>query len=106
MQLNIETTPVEQLSIDALAVICFESDENPPQLLAAQNGWLQEILTSGEFSGKLYEVAILHRPQGVAAKRLVVVGGGKLATFSAVEARRVAGSLVRTLKTKGVHSLG
>ncbi len=44
--------------------------------------------------------------KGVAAKRLVVIGGGKRASFSPVEARRVAGSLVRTLKAKGVHSLG
>jgi leucyl aminopeptidase len=105
MQIKIESSAVEQLSVDALAVVCFESDENPPQLLAAQNGWLPELLTSGEFSGKLYEIAILHRPQGVAAKRLVVIGGGKRAAFSAVEARRLAGSLVRGLKAKGVHSL-
>lgn len=106
MQIKMESTPVEQLSLDALAVICFEADENPPQWLAAQNGWLEEILSSGEFSGKLYETAILHRPQGVAAKRLVVMGGGKRATFSAVEARRIAGSLVRTLKVKGVKTIG
>ena len=105
MQIKVETAAVEQLSVDAVAVVCFESDENPPSPLAGQNGWLQEILSSGEFSGKLYEIAVLHRPQGVAAKRLIVIGGGKRATFSTVEARRVAGSLVRSLKTKGVHSL-
>jgi leucyl aminopeptidase len=104
MQIKIETAPVEKLSVDALAVICYESDENPPQI-AAQDGWLQEILTSGEFSGKLYETAILHRPQGLAAKRLVVIGGGKRASFSPVEARRVAGSLIRQLKSKGIHSI-
>ena len=60
MQLNIETTPVTQLSIDALAVICFESDPNPPAV-ADQGGWFQEILAAGEFSGKLYEIAVLHR---------------------------------------------
>jgi leucyl aminopeptidase len=104
MQFNLETTPVAQLSVDALAVICFESDPNPPAV-ADQSGWLQEIFTAGEFSGKLYEIAVLHRPQGLAAKRLVVVGGGKRAAFSTVEARRVAGALVRALKGKGMHSL-
>jgi leucyl aminopeptidase len=104
MQLNLETAPSAQLAADALAVICFESDPNPAAI-ADQGGWLQEILTAGEFSGKLYEIAILHRPQGVAAKRLVVIGGGKRASFSTVEARRVAGALVRALKSKGVRSL-
>jgi leucyl aminopeptidase len=104
MQLNLETAPFAQLSIDALAVICFESDPNPPAV-ADQSGWLQEIFSTGEFTGKLYEMAVLHRPQGLAAKRMVVVGGGKRGAFSSVEARRVAGALVRGLKSKGVHSL-
>jgi leucyl aminopeptidase len=104
MQLTIETASVTELAFDALAVICFEADPNPPSV-ADQAGWLQEIFTTGEFSGKLYEIAILHRPQGLAAKRLVVIGGGKRASFSTVEARRVAGALVRGLKGKGVHSI-
>jgi leucyl aminopeptidase len=104
MQLKIETTPLDKVGADALAVICYESDSDFPQA-AAQGGWLEEAIASGEFSGKLYEMAILHRPQGLAAKRLVVIGGGKRAGFSAVEARRIAGSLVRGLKGKGVHSI-
>ena len=105
MEIKIETSAVARLSVDALAVICFEAVDNPPEILAAQDGWLQEIITSGEFTGKLYETAILHRPQGIAAKRLVAVGGGKRASFSPVEARRVAGSLVRKYESEGVHSL-
>ena len=70
MQLKIETGAVEQLNSDALAVICYEADDNPPAL-AVQGGWLKEVIAAGEFSGKLYEIAILHRPQSLAAKRLV-----------------------------------
>jgi len=103
MQIKIETTSVEQISVDALAVICYESGENPPTL-TMQDGWFEEVRASGEFSGKLYEIAILHRPRGVAAKRLVLIGGGKQAAFSPVEARRIAGTLVRSLKSKGVRS--
>jgi len=103
MQIKIETTTVEQVSVDALAVICYESGENPPSI-ALQDGWFDEVRASGEFSGKLYEIAILHRPRGLAAKRLVLIGGGKQASFSPVEARRIAGTLVRSLKSKGVRS--
>ena len=105
MEIKLESGAVDQLSVDALAVICFEADENPPEVLAKQGGWLQEIVSSGEFTGKLYEIATLHRPQSLAAKRLVAIGGGKRATFSTVEARRIAGSLVRSLKSKGVRTL-
>ncbi|HEY7212933.1 MAG TPA: leucyl aminopeptidase [Bryobacteraceae bacterium] len=122
MQLSIETKPVEQVAADALAVICFEVEQpveqqvgnaplpNAPNVpdpeVAAQSGWLQELRTTGEFTGKLYETAMLHRPQGIAAKRLIVIGGGKRERFSNVELRRVAGALIRILKPKGVRSIG
>ncbi len=121
MQISIETSPAEQLSADALAVICFEAEEEaeaqvgnapssnvpkvPDPQIAKQSGWLEELRTSGEFTGKLYEIAMLHRPQGLAAKRLVVIGGGKRAKFSAIELRRTAGVLARSLKAKGLRKI-
>jgi leucyl aminopeptidase len=104
MRILLETSPIEELSADALAVICYEEAE-ADSALAAQEGWLSELRASQEFTGKLYEIAVLHRPRGIAAKRLVVVGGGKREKFSSVEARRAAGILVRTLKSKGVRSI-
>ncbi len=109
------------MSADALAVICFESEEaSEPQVgnahapvaaktsdpeVAAQAGWLEELRASSEFTGKLYEHATLHRPQGIAAKRLVVIGGGKRAKFSDIQVRRIAGVLVRFLKGRGVRTI-
>jgi leucyl aminopeptidase len=109
MQLPIETSAIDKLSVDALAVICFEAPEKgeaeaDPEI-ALQRGWLADMRAAKEFSGKLYETAILHRPQGLAAKRLVVAGGGKREKFSTVEARRLAGTLVRTLKAKGARTI-
>jgi leucyl aminopeptidase len=102
MQILLETSPLEKLSADALAVLCFEDADST---IAGQAEWLGELRASQEFTGKLYEMAILHQPRGLAAKRLVVVGGGKREKFSSVEARRAAGTLVRTLKSKGVRSI-
>jgi leucyl aminopeptidase len=95
--------------LDALAIVCFEAAEgkspaDPPQ--AQQGSWLVDLRASGEFTGKLYETAILHRPDGLNAKRLVVVGGGKEEVFSPTESRRVAGALVRSLKSKGIKTFG
>ena len=118
MQIQFETSPIEKIAADALAVICFEAEEAEPAEssaaaaetgsdpeIAAQSGWLAELRGTGEFTGKLYETAILHRPAGIAAKRLVVIGGGKRGKFTAVEARRAAGALVRALKGKGSRKL-
>jgi len=118
MQLKVETAQIEKASADALAVICFETEErsgaeapaarsrtNADPDIAAQSGWLADLRLTGEFTGKLYEMAVLHRPEGLAAKRLVVIGGGKRERFSSVEVRRLAGTLVRSLKPKGIRNI-
>jgi leucyl aminopeptidase len=109
MQLLIQTSPAAHTEADALAVLAFEAENGhqpADSALAEQNGWLAELRSSGEFTGKLYETAILHRPAGLAGKRLVVIGAGKAEKISTVELRRIAGTLVRSLKGKGVRSIG
>jgi leucyl aminopeptidase len=117
MDIHIEHATPDAISADALAVFCFEPEEtkveapamasevshDPP--IALQSGWLADIRSSGEFSGKLFEWSLLYRPESLAAKRLVVVGGGKREKFSPTEARKSAGALVRTLKPRGVRTL-
>ncbi|MGH9559583.1 MAG: leucyl aminopeptidase, partial [Bryobacteraceae bacterium] len=66
------------------------------------SAWLDELRASGEFSGKKDELAILHQPQGVRARRLAAIGGGKRASF---DLRRAAAVAVRALKEKGVKKL-
>ncbi|MFL6451778.1 MAG: leucyl aminopeptidase [Bryobacteraceae bacterium] len=116
MEIRFESAPVEKISADAVAVICFEAEKAsesiavepstvPDPEIATQSGWLADLRESGEFTGKLYEHALLHRPEGLAAKRLVVIGGGKREKFSSVEARRIAGVLVRALQPKGFKTV-
>jgi leucyl aminopeptidase len=124
MLTSLKTAPAEQVVADALAVICFEAPEadqaQPPvgnaapvaadlsandPAIAAQSGWLADLRASGEFSGKLYETSVLHRPHGLSAKRLVVIGGGNPKRFTSVEMRRLGGVLLRVLKSKGVRSI-
>ena len=110
MQLYIETVPVEQASSDALVFICFEHEEKAAEPVSdpaptLQDGWLAGLRESAEFTGKLYEWCQLYRPAGLAAKRLIVIGGGKRDKFSTVEARRIAGTVVRALRPKGVRTV-
>ena len=71
---------------------------------AAVEKALAELFASGEITGKPFETVLLHRPQGLKAKRLLAVGGGKPATFSHVELRKAAGSVLRFLKPKMIKS--
>jgi leucyl aminopeptidase len=109
MELKFDTTPVEQVASDALVVIAFETEDARPPLVqavdAATGGWVGELYESGEFSGKPLETALLHRPTGLSAKRLLVVGGGKAAKFTPSELRQAAGAAVRLLKPKGARTV-
>src|ERR1700680_1682196 len=96
--------PLAQVEADAVAIVLFEEESAPADLRFAA-AWLDEIKISGEFSGKSGELAVLHQPQGIKAKRLVAVGGGKKAAFDSASLRKAAGSAVRSLKQKGVKSL-
>ena len=49
--------------------------------------------------------AILHRPAGLKAKRLVLAGGGKRDKFDSAELRKLSGAVLRALKSKGVRSI-
>ncbi len=118
MEIQIETSPIEKLDVDGLAVICFEAEERTPGSkgvspeeepddpgIAGQSGWLRDLRATGEFTGKVNETAVLYRPEGVTAKRLIVAGAGKRAKFSADEARKLGGSLIRQMRAKGIRTL-
>ena len=104
MDIKLGHGAVETIQADALVVVVFDK-EKPfgPGLErdAALKKMLQPLLDSGDLPGKLYETAVFPRPEGLKAQRLVAIGGGKQEKFGAFELRRVAGTAVRALKTKG-----
>src|SRR5580692_7970072 len=104
MESKLISQALESVQADAIAVAVFAEESAPPQL-AAFSTWIDELRTSGEFTGKPGEMAVLHQPAGqsgdLAAKRLVVVGVGKRAAFDASGLRKAVGSTVRSLKQKG-----
>jgi leucyl aminopeptidase len=104
METKLLYQPLAQVEADAIAVVLFEEEPAHADLKFA-SVWLDELKTSGEFTGKSGDLAVLHQPQGIKAKRLVAVGGGKKAQFDSAALRKAAASTARTLKQKGVKSL-
>ena len=84
-----------------------KSDKHDPQIQtddrAVQNA-AADLVASGEVTGKMLETVLLHKPQGLKAKRLLLIGGGKAKSFSSSELRKLAGAAVRTLKAKDLKS--
>jgi len=110
MNVTFLSTPSTAVVADALLILHFEAEGRPAiaSFEAADQataGWLTELETSGEAKGKLFDLPVLHRPAGFAAKRLVALGAGPAATFSPAVLRKITGAAVRSLKAKGVTSV-
>jgi leucyl aminopeptidase len=85
-----------------------EKDAKPKVQLATGDSAVQsvtaDLFSTGEVTGKPFESNLLHKPAGLKAKRLLLVGGGSAKKFTAYELRRIAGAAVRTLKGRGIRS--
>jgi len=94
-----------QLETEALVVIAAQlaAATSIDAVNAATGGAVADLFASGEFSGKALETAVLTRPAGVKAKRLVIAG--RSAALGVLELWRLAAAVTRQLKGKGVHHL-
>src|SRR6266496_4055202 len=63
-----------------------------------------EVISTGEVTGKGLETTLLHKPGKLKAKRLLFLGGGKAKKFAAADLRKLSGTAVRALKSRGVRS--
>src|ERR1035437_5819534 len=84
-----------------------QSDKHNPQIQTDDKAVLDaaaDLIASGEVAGKMLDIALLHKPAGLRAKRLVLIGGGKAKNFSSYELRKLAGAAVRNLKAKDLKS--
>jgi len=119
MNTNLSFTVPSQLETECLVAVVLdrsidrkkkdhgEKDKPAPAVEcadAAVREAAKELISSGEVTGKSFETTLLHRPIGLKAQRLLLIGGGKAKDFSAAELRKLAGTAVRTLKTKSVHN--
>lgn len=79
----------------------------PPSIESSDSTVIEaasEVIASGEVTARMFETTLIHRPEGVKAKRLLILGGGKAGNFSDSDLRKLAGTAVRTLKGKGIRT--
>jgi leucyl aminopeptidase len=64
----------------------------------ASRGLVRIMLGSGEFKPELHRTALIHRPSGLKAKSLLLVGAGKQKDLTLGRLREVAGTAVRSAR--------
>ena len=105
MDIRLDATPLEQYPADVLVTLAFENQQGPHPLNTATGGWFDDLRESKEFTGKPFEIAILHRPSGLKAKRVAAVGAGPAEKFNTTELRKAVGAAVRALKAKSLSNI-
>src|SRR4030088_2882400 len=120
MNTNLSSSVPSQLETDCLVVVVLDRSEKdqsekdqskkdkPAVTLESSDAAVHEtpkdVVSRPEVTGETCETTLLHRPSGLKAKRLLLLGGGKAKTFSGAELRKLAGAAVRTLKSKSIRS--
>src|SRR6516225_3630141 len=115
MKITLSTSAPSQLETECLVVAVVDAaeksnganDKPVPKLLtddAALRNAAADLLSSGEVTGKAMESTVLHKPAGLKAKRLLLIGAGKATSFAASDVRQIAGAAVRTLKSKDLKA--
>jgi leucyl aminopeptidase len=110
MKITLSSASPAQLETECLVVVVLDRGSKDKTEISVEAGdeavkkAAAEVIANGEVTGKSLETTLLHHPAGVKAKRLLLVGGGKAQSFTGFELRRVAGTAVRTLKSRGLRS--
>jgi leucyl aminopeptidase len=110
MDIRLITSSLAEVETECLAVFALDhgDKQKPAPKLAGRDAAVEkaiaELVSTGEITGKAFDTVLLHHPQGLKAKRLLVVGCGKAASFTHVELRKAAGTVLRYLKPKMIKS--
>jgi leucyl aminopeptidase len=115
MRAELSFVPIAGIGTELLAVLAADTqtakglDAKPqPRLLtadAAVQAAVAVLMETGEYKAGPNEIVLLHMPAGLAAKRLLIVGLGKLGKANTHTVREAAGTAVRFAKPKGIREL-
>ena len=105
-KIRVVDDPLERVEADALILNWFIEDKNslPAEWKALDgklNGDLTATLQGDELRGALYEIEPIHTGGSLKVRRLFLVGSGKRADFSVMQARRVAAAGARAARSRG-----
>lgn len=115
MRTELTFAKLSEIKTELLAVVAADSQTGSgpdvraqPVLLTsdpAVKAAADAVLTSGEYKGGANETLLLYAPAGLVARRLLLVGVGKLARATAHSVRNAAGTAVRFAKPRTIREV-
>src|SRR5579872_6359468 len=115
MEIKVTPQPVVAVKADMLAVVVLDhnvskdKDAKPQIKTANADPALAEAvagaIASGDLTGRAMETTVIFAPKGMAAERLLLIGGDKAAKFDADMLRKAAGTAARTAKARNLKNI-
>jgi leucyl aminopeptidase len=115
MRTELSFAPIAGIPTELLAVLAADTqtakgpDAKPRPTLLTGDPAVQAaaagVLGTGEYKAGANETVLLHAPAGIAAKRLLIVGLGKLPKATVHSVRDTAGTAVRFAKPRGIREV-
>jgi len=101
MKFTIKAASLQNLSTACL-VLGVYTNQNLPELTAQADKLIRKkiskLIDSGDLSGALGQTLLLHAPEGLRAKRVLLVGLGKKSDFDQKKFGRAVGAVAMALK--------
>src|ERR1044072_3778092 len=110
MQVEASRGPIEELDAQALAVAVFKNEKNDDgfvkKLDELSGGLVRSAVDAEEFSGKEGETAYFHLVgNNKLTARRFLVGAGEASDYKGAQVSNMAGTAVRSLRSKKVKSI-
>src|SRR5215216_7223422 len=111
MQVEASRGPIDQLDVQAVAVAVFKNEKADEgfvkKLDELSGGLVRSALDADEFVGKEGEIAYFHLVgnNNLKARRLLLVGVGEAADYKSAQVSHMAGTAVRSLRSKNVKTV-
>lgn len=107
MKISVIQGSIPEVECDAIIVNLFEGTEQPGGATAAVDQALgniisEEVIKKDEFKAKMGKIAIVPTYGKIPARKVVLVGLGKLEEFSLNNARKIAAEAIKACSSLGV----
>lgn len=108
MQIQFHPGSDHDAASDLLAVPVFEGETGTGSSFEALDrltgGLAGSLLASGEFKTELHTTCLIHRPQGLRARALLLIGAGKRQESTPARLRELAGTAIRRARKAACRS--
>lgn len=108
MEIISQSGAIIEQDVDALIIYTLQDStlkNTANDVDTALNGAISDIISDGDFSGKLEEVLVVYTSSVIPAKRVIVVGLGEAENFSADVARRASAVGLQKARSLGLNTV-